>query len=750
MDTPHHDQLVFHLTGRCQGPGLIPLAGTGLRPALLAAYRDLPAVRHDFPMLLAPAGGPELAHTLSSLVESLLQDLAARGVEAERLRRHALQLETLIRRDMDGGARGTLSALWDAATLRLGGGGGGVALEKVLTPAEGALRAFGELLGCVPEMPARLITHAWQAAYGAKARAFRADRARLLVSLSDILRAAHSRSQAGCQPQALKSSLGGAYRDAFDFDALSRIVGKGVPQDELPAGRRQRLMRTLATLQDQRFFPTSDADEDADADAAYGFVFDNCAAAARAYAERLPSLAELVKAMSIAELEIQGRYAEAEHDIYFEAFDTHMLSADDLARFPDYLVCMPPDRNDAPENAKLMELLSACLPLKVLVQTHDLQEDAAIGTGHYAFGVRSARLATTAMGLGGLFVLQSPSSNLVALRQQLMRGMACRGPALFSVYAPQAQPGATLPPYLDAAAAMHSRAFAAFCYDAQAGANWAERFSLVNNPEPEADWPVETLEYADAQHQRISQPGAFTYADFVLCDPGQAAHFALVPRDRWSGQMLPAADWLQLPESQAASHVPYVLAVDDQDTLQRVIVDMSLMQATRRCLLLWHRLQEHGGVNDSHAQRLLAQEKAAWLAAQAAALAPAAAAPAAPVAVPAAAASPAVTAPAAAAAPAAADAAPAPVTGAPAHSRDEAWIDTPSCPSCNECQLVNDRMFAYDNRKQAYIKDITAGTYQQLVEAAEGCQVAIIHPGKPRDPNEPGLEELLARAEPFR
>ena len=36
------------------------------------------------------------------------------------------------------------------------------------------------------------------------------------------------------------------------------------------------------------------------------------------------------------------------------------------------------------------------------------------------------------------------------------------------------------------------------------------------------------------------------------------------------------------------------------------------------------------------------------------------------------------------------------------------------------------------------------------VQAAEACQVAIIHPGKPRDPNEPGLEELLARAEPFR
>ena len=59
-------------------------------------------------------------------------------------------------------------------------------------------------------------------------------------------------------------------------------------------------------------------------------------------------------------------------------------------------------------------------------------------------------------------------------------------------------------------------------------------------------------------------------------------------------------------------------------------------------------------------------------------------------------------------------------------------------------------MFGYDERKQAFIKDLTAGTYRQLVEAAESCQVAIIHPGQPRDPNEPGLADLLLRAEPFR
>ena len=38
---------------------------------------------------------------------------------------------------------------------------------------------------------------------------------------------------------------------------------------------------------------------------------------------------------------------------------------------------------------------------------------------------------------------------------------------------------------------------------------------------------------------------------------------------------------------------------------------------------------------------------------------------------------------------------------------------------------------------------------RQMVEAAENCQVSVIHPGKPRNPNEPGLDELLKRAEPF-
>ena len=54
-----------------------------------------------------------------------------------------------------------------------------------------------------------------------------------------------------------------------------------------------------------------------------------------------------------------------------------------------------------------------------------------------------------------------------------------------------------------------------------------------------------------------------------------------------------------------------------------------------------------------------------------------------------------------------------------------------------------------DGNQQASIVDINAGTYAQLVEAAENCQVAIIHPGKPRNLSEPGLEDLIKRAEAF-
>ncbi|MDE3217549.1 MAG: ferredoxin, partial [Gemmatimonadota bacterium] len=79
----------------------------------------------------------------------------------------------------------------------------------------------------------------------------------------------------------------------------------------------------------------------------------------------------------------------------------------------------------------------------------------------------------------------------------------------------------------------------------------------------------------------------------------------------------------------------------------------------------------------------------------------------------------------------------------------EAYIDSARCTSCNECINLNKKMFAYNADKQAFVKDAGAGTYQQLVIAAERCPVSIIHPGSPLNPKEKDLEKWVKRGAKF-
>ena len=58
-------------------------------------------------------------------------------------------------------------------------------------------------------------------------------------------------------------------------------------------------------------------------------------------------------------------------------------------------------------------------------------------------------------------------------------------------------------------------------------------------------------------------------------------------------------------------------------------------------------------------------------------------------------------------------------------------------------------MFAYNASKQAYVVDATAGSFRELVEAAENCPVCIIHPGEPCNPDEQDIGVLVERAAAF-
>ena len=750
MEADLQSQVAFYLTGSRTGDRLEAVDGLGLRPALLSGYRDLTKLRYDFPLVLVEGETDDaFVQPLSGLVDGVLARVAG-GDDGDRIRKHVHALEQEIRKLVAAGASGRLSALWEKAAKPLASSDKSVA--ESLARARAALKADGEVVDCDPSMPSRLLTHGWNALQNKKAKAFGDSVTRLMLKLSDILKADFVHSEAGQSAENLKAGVGSAHADAFDFNAMARILKKAAPKTTLPEKRRKRIRQLLSVLQTQRFFPVSGSAAKS-GEAPYSFAFKSCGDALKAYRERLPRAIEFAKTMAIADLEAKGEYNESKHDPIFEPFGENGMSPRDMAQFPDYLVCLKAEDVHAGETDKLTEILTAGLPMNVLVQADDIMETSTLGNGHLAVGVRGKQLASMAMGLGGVFVLQSSSSNLVSLRDDLRAALAYPGPALFSVFSGATGAAGGIPPYLIAAAATESRAFPTFTYDPSAGHDWASRFCVKANPQPELDWPVQEFAYEDEDHQRVTESVAFTLIDFVACDPRFGKHFAKVPREKWNGSMIPAGESLARETAGIPDKVPSVLMVDRDQRLQRVVVDEALIREARRCRERWHSLQELGGIHNSHAENLLAREKKVWeehalreAESRASAPAPAAAAPAAatPAAAPAAAA-PAVAAPAAAA-PAAA---PAAAQAEPEKSRDDAYIETPRCSTCNECITLNNKMFAYDSNQQAYIADVNAGTYAQLVEAAENCQVSVIHPGKPRNPDEPGLEELLKRAEPF-
>lgn len=717
----------FFLTGDRATDELGQVAGRGLQPVLFAGYRDLTRLRYAFPLVLLEYAPAEAAvMPVSAVFDSALDTVGASGTEGERLRAHALRLEREVRAMSATGKTGTLTALFDAAATRLGAAKE-EAFSNSVSRLRAALRADGEVLDCTAAMPARMLGHIFSSVQTRKAAGLRKILARLALGLRDILAADFERSAAGRTPELLRASMGAIHHDDFDFKALSAVLSNVSSQGALSPSRRMRIEGALEVLESQRFCPAPGVEP-------LEFRFTDCQSALRAFRERLPDVARLANAVAVAELELSGEFSDPRHDAIFERLQASRLEVQDLARFPDYLVCINAADIDPAEYDAAMQALSGGLPVKIVVQADDILGGPSGGTGQLPVSSRSMQLAQAAMALNEVYVLQAASSHLPAASPRAVAAMRFAGPALISTFSGANEFAGDLPPYLVSAAAMESRAFPAFVYDPGAGPDWASRFSLEGNPQPDRDWPIHTLSYENADRRSSAETAPFSLLDFMACDSRYAAHFAHVPRSKCNGSLAPAVECLETSLSGLPTRLPSLVVVDASDCLHKVIVEGPLMRQARRCRDSWHSLQELGGIHNSHTERALAQERQ-----QAAATAVASAAAAAP--------SPSAdTGPSSAAAVSQPAEAPA---EAEMRSADEAYIETPRCSTCEECIQINKRMFAYDANKQAYIADIAAGTYRQLVEAAESCQVAIIHPGKPRNPAEPDLEELVKRAEPF-
>ena len=173
----------------------------------------------------------------------------------------------------------------------------------------------------------------WNAVQSIKASQFRLRAERLLLRLHGILFAEHASSEVGRSPERLKASVGTTFGDAFDFDVMSRVLVRAKPGVRMSDDRRKRIQHLIDVLEGQRFFPLKKNVEP------YEFTFYRCSDALNAYRERRHHAAELLKTLTIAELEVSGEYRESErstaiptHDALFEEFGVDTLDADDLSK----------------------------------------------------------------------------------------------------------------------------------------------------------------------------------------------------------------------------------------------------------------------------------------------------------------------------------------------------------------------------------------------------------------------------------
>jgi pyruvate-ferredoxin/flavodoxin oxidoreductase len=440
--------------------------------------------------------------------------------------------------------------------------------------------------------------------------------------------------------------------------------------------------------------------------------------------------------------------------------------------------------------------------------TGQVSDMAAYGRAQHGKTEVRKELALIAIAHRGAYVHQSSQASASHLISGVLRGLQKRRPAIFNIYTPCPVEHGLADDWATRASklALESRAFPYLTFDPDAGPLLSDALSLEGNPSLDQVWPTYNLEYIDdaGEAQRLTLP--LTIADWAATEGRFKKHFTGVPSEKWNEDMVQFHEYLDLDAEGRDGKTPYILTIDGNKKLARLGVSPEIVLLAEERLQFFSQLKEIAGLETSQSvrdrimgdveathERAIADLRAEYEAKLsdlktnypraiakrmadallnggagksiaellAATALETARAPngngngkSKPTATPAAIASPAVVVavPAPVAAPAAASPEAAVATVAAPADDDLAidpYIDSARCTSCNECTNLNGKMFSYNANKQATVKDPAAGTFQQLVIAAERCPVGIIHPGTPRNAKEKDLAKWMKRAEPF-
>jgi ferredoxin len=785
-DTTDPDALIrFHLTG--EGADAAP---QGLRPALTPELLGPERRWQSFPLVLldgddAPfAGSPVVP--LSSLIAQALQTLAAGGDTARILTDQIPRLARAVELALNhGGAGSPLRDVLESARERFVeefdlSQAGADALREEIDKLEAALPKAGTVFAA-----------GWVALVELYASAIRRERrgadvqfldeARKLVSrLSELLQIDTSHGPEGSSPEALSGGLGDVGDELMDTTALARSLAKRRGPTRLASARRERMEKARDTLErylqeaeaapellivhsgawpEELDLPRVEAVEAASALEKAATVFD----------ERAGRMVEVFRAVRVARLEIDSAYEPDRHDGALARFDWRSVKREELRLFPRVAVLERAESVRRGGIAALSELLRSGRPVHTLLLERPLRKPAS------ALEPSPLEIGYLAAAHHEALVLQSTLAQPEHLDAGLARMAGSPRPAAAVIAVPSAE--SELPAAVELAVAHEARATPCFRYDPESGDTWADCFDLDGNPQVDEAWPVHELHDLDEEGGKATRVEAFTFAHAAAMEPSFGRHFRRVPPAGWDDMQVEIAEYLTLDDAARRRKLPFIWILDENRHLARAVMTHELAEASRDRSRIWRVFRELAGIDNEHARRAA---EAARREAEARAeetreqlltahevelekirdgsgqealerlvnvlmdieSAPAAVAPA-------------LEAPAEVgeAAPEA-EAAEAPEAVEEKEEEEgvsfaDPYIDSALCTTCNECTNLNSQMFQYNENKQAHIADPSAGTFEQLVKAAEKCPARCIHPGAPREGDASVTDALIQRAAKF-
>ncbi len=538
--------------------------------------------------------------------------------------------------------------------------------------------------------------------------------------LKDLIAVDDGHAPEAGSPDKVYASLGSGAATFFDAGALAVALQR--PLDGVHAmspERRERVEGTLATIEAAlRDWPEQPAfwlfHSDA-VPAAVNYLGGRCRSTNETFREalefcdrQLERFAVTLRAMRSARRDIEGGYDPAIHDEWLERFDWQGAASEEIAAMPAVVVLESADRLANISLTAFGKLLRSGRPVQVLVTCSGLDAGALDGFapdfGYLAIAHREA------------FVLQSSLARVDHLLSGLGEMASTLRPAVAVVSVPESVEDAERA-WLQLSLIFLSGALPLFRYDPERGERWAQRFALLDGV-----------------------PATLNAVHAAALSTLFRAHFRLVPDGECEQELLELQTYLDKFVDRPPLAIPYIWVVDRLGNRRRAALTRELVNLCRERQRAFRLFVELAGVRDqpkapdansAEARRAGAAQAIhrmlELLTGQTVAMPTKASVP--PPATP------------------AVSAAIRDVT--PSDASTDAFIDSFLCTSCTDCMKVNPRVFGYDANKQAYIADAGAGTYAELVRAAEGCPARCIHPGMPKAGDKTATPEVLAKAAKF-